>query len=119
MTAILSHDSYAENKSHGSNFHLFRSGSSLHTNNMKTKKEAHLTSIDNMKGAVVLGFGDSVRAENQKKKVNASGLQPEESKPKLNKKMATGTTNPNMPKAPQLNMDDIMKNIDFKIDNFE
>lgn len=64
MAGILSYNSYAENKSHGSNFQLFRSGSSLHTNNMKTKKEAHLTSIDNMKGAVVLGFGDSVRAEN-------------------------------------------------------
>ena len=90
MAAILSYDNYEENKSQGG-YHLFRSGSSLLTNNVKTNKEAKLTSIDNMKGGVVLGFGDSVRAENQRKKVNASGLELEESRPKLNKKMTPAT----------------------------
>jgi hypothetical protein len=72
-----------------------------------------------MKGAVVMGFGDSVRAENQKRVVQVGGLLPDESKPIVDKKTMATTTNPSIPKAPQLNMDDIMRNLDFKITNFE
>ena len=46
---------------------LFRSGSSLSTTKKGQRREVINTKIGNMKGAVVMGFGDSVRAENQKR----------------------------------------------------
>lgn len=46
---------------------LFRSGSSLSNTRETQKSLVQISKGGNMKGAVVMGFGDSVRAENQKR----------------------------------------------------
>ena len=91
---------------------LFRTGSTLSTAREQQKLDVKTTKSDNMKGAVVLGFGDSVRAENLKR-----DNKEEVPQKKVIKKDIIGAIG--VPKAPQLNMEDIMRSLDFKINNFE
>lgn len=83
---------WSKSRSKVGNVSLFRSGNSLYNTHEQQKNEVKGLMHESMKGAVVMGFGDCVRAENEKKNVKLKGP-PEQ--PKHYRKTTMG-----MPQAP-------------------